>query len=160
MKLKLVNLVMRDQGLIIAKNNPKNIKTIKDITRKDILFINRQAGSGTRILFDFKLKELNIKPDDIKGYSNEEVTHMTVAAAVLSQAADMGLGIYAAAKALKLSFIPVITERYDIIIPEEHFDSSIIKSLIKVIKTDSFKQRVEALGGYDTSQTGNILFEK
>jgi putative molybdopterin biosynthesis protein len=158
-KLKLINLVLRDQGFIVAKKNPKNIQNIKDLTQ-DIVFINRQLGSGTRILFDFKLKESEVNPDDIGGYSNEEFTHMTVAAAVLSGAADAGLGIYAAAKALGLDFIPVITERYDLVIPEEHFNLPIIQNMLEIIKTSAFQKRVEDLGGYDTKMTGSIMFEK
>ncbi len=159
-KLKLVNLVMRDQGFIIPKNNPKNIKGIEDLVREDILFINRQPGSGTRILLDFKLSKSHIDFKDIKGYGNEEFTHMTVAAAVLSGAADVGLGIYAAAKALNLDFIPLITEEYDLVIPEEHFNSPMIQKMLEIIKTDIFKKRVTELGGYDTKRTGTVLFEQ
>ncbi|MBW1614944.1 MAG: molybdopterin biosynthesis protein [Deltaproteobacteria bacterium] len=159
-KLYLINLVLREQGLIIAKNNPKNIKNIEDITRSNVVFINRQSGSGTRILLDFKLKQAKIDPENIKGYENEEFTHMTVAAAVASNAADAGLGIYAAAKALNLNFIPIVTEQYDIIIPQKYFDTSNIYSLLETIKSAEFKKRVKSLGGYHTKLTGNIIFQQ
>ncbi len=159
-ELYLINLVLRDQGLIIAKNNPKNIKNIKDLTRADVSFINRQSGSGTRILFDFKLKQTKIDPDNIKGYENEEFTHMTVASAVASSAADAGLGIYAAAKALNLDFIPIVTEQYDIIIPQKYFASPDISSLLETVRSAEFKKRVKALGGYHTKLTGNIIFKQ
>jgi putative molybdopterin biosynthesis protein len=158
-KIKLVNLVMRDQGLIIAKNNPKTIKGIEDLERKDITFINRQSGAGTRILLDYKLDKLGIAPDQIKGYENEEYTHMSVAVDVLSGRADTGLGINAAAIALNLDFIPVITEEYDLVIPERFFNTDKIQALLETIKTKSFKKRVETLGGYSTEKTGEVLFE-
>ncbi|MCP3899438.1 MAG: PhnD/SsuA/transferrin family substrate-binding protein, partial [Desulfobacteraceae bacterium] len=158
-KVRLVNLVMRDQGLIIAKNNPKKIKGIEDLTREDITFINRQSGAGTRILLDYKLSELGINPDKINGYENEEYTHMSVAVDVLSGKADSGLGINAAAIALNLDFIPVITEEYDLVIPERFFNTDKVQALLETIKTARFKKRVEALGGYSTEQTGEIMFE-
>lgn len=156
-RVKMVNLVFRDQGLIIARGNPKGIKGIEDLCREDITFINRQAGSGTRILFDYRLKQLNMDPGTIKGYENEEFTHMSVAVAVLSGTVDAGLGIYAAAKALNLDFIPVVTEEYDLVIPEEHFESENIKFLLETINTGDFKTRVESLGGYGTGKTGEII---
>jgi len=155
--IRLVNLVFRDQGLIIPHGNPKNIKGIEDIVRDDIVFINRQTGSGTRILLDYRLGQLGIEPRTIRGYENEEYTHMSVAVAVLSGAADVGLGIYAAAKALNLDFIPVVTEQYDLVIPKEPFESKNIQILLETINTAKFKKRVEALGGYHTEQTGEIV---
>ncbi|QTA82986.1 Molybdopterin molybdenumtransferase [Desulfonema limicola] len=156
-KVKIVNLVFRDQGLIIPKGNPKNIHGIEDLARKDIKFINRQSGAGTRILLDYQLNKLNISPEMIQGYGHEEFTHMSVAVAVLNRTADTGLGICAAARALNLEFIPVVTEQYDLIIPEEHFESKNIKILINTIKSMDFQTRVKALGGYHTERTGEII---
>ena len=155
--IRLVNFVFRDQGLIVPPGNPKKIKGIEDLGRDDIVFINRQAGSGTRILLDYRLQQLGIAPETIKGYANEEYTHMSVAVAVLSGAANVGLGIYAAAKALNLNFIPVVTEQYDLVIPKEHFESKNIRILLETINTAKFKKRVEALGGYHTERTGKIV---
>jgi len=155
--IKLVNLVYRDQGLIVGRNNPKGIKGIEDLARQDISFINRQAGSGTRILLDYRLNRIGIKPDDITGYQHEEFTHMAVAVAVLSGTVDAGLGIYAAARALELDFIPVVTEQYDLIIPQAYFESENIQLLLETINSREFKRRVEALGGYSTEKTGEIL---
>ena len=159
-KVRLVNLVFRDQGLIVPPGNPRAIKGIEDLGRDDITFINRQAGSGTRILLDFRLKQLGIDPSDVRGYLNEEFTHMSVAVAVLSGAVDVALGIYAAAKALNLDFIPVVTEQYDLIIPEVYFESENIRILLETINSGTFKKRVEALGGYSTKKTGKVIFEK
>jgi putative molybdopterin biosynthesis protein len=155
--VRLVNLVMRDQGLIIPKGNPKDIKGIEDLGRKDIVFMNRQGGSGTRILLDYRLGQIGLSPEQINGYASEEFTHMNVAVAVLSGTADAGLGIYAAAKALNLDFIPVVTEQYDLIIPQVYFESVNIQVLLETINTDAFKTRVEALGGYSTEKTGTII---
>jgi len=157
MKIKLVNLVFRDQGLIVAKGNPKNIRSIEDLAREDITFINRQGGSGTRILLDYKLRQTGTDPKQIKGYDNEEFTHMSVAVAVLSSSADVGLGIFAAAKALHLDFLPVVTEQYDLVIPEIFFETENIKILLDTINTTDFKNSVKALGGYSTKKTGEII---
>jgi putative molybdopterin biosynthesis protein len=156
-QIRLVNLVLRDQGLIVAKDNPKGIKGIEDLSRNDITFINRQGGSGTRILLDYRLNQMEIDPATINGYETEEFTHMSVAVAVLSQTVDVGLGIYAAAKALNLDFIPVVTEQYDLIIPQKYFKTQNIQYLLKTIKTEEFKKRVETLGGYSTQITGEVI---
>jgi putative molybdopterin biosynthesis protein len=156
-QVKLVNLVMRDQGLIVLPKNPKGIRGIEDLSRKDISFINRQAGSGTRILLDYRLKQMGIDPSDVNGYENEEFTHMSVAVAVLSGAVDVALGIYAAARALALDFIPVVTEQYDLVIPEIFFKSENIRILLETICTPEFKHRVQALGGYSTERTGQVI---
>ena len=155
--VKLVHLVYRDQGFMVLPGNPKNIKGIEDLAREDIRFINRQGGSGTRILLDYRLKQIGTDPANIKGYETEEFTHMSVAVAVLSGAADVGLGIYAAAKALKLDFIPVVTEQYDLVIPEVYFEAENIRIVLDTINSARFKARVEALGGYSTKRTGEII---
>jgi putative molybdopterin biosynthesis protein len=157
MRVKLVNLVYRDQGLMVPKGNPKGIKGIEDLARDGISFVNRQAGSGTRILLDYRLGSFNAKPESIKGYDQEEFTHMSVAVTVLSGAADTGLGIYAAAKALDLDFIPIVTEEYDLVIPEEFFGDDKIELMLEVIRSEAFKKQVDQMGGYDTSKTGSVV---
>lgn len=157
MDVRLVHLVMREQGLMVPSGNPKGIKGLEDLAREDVSLINRQGGSGTRILLDYRLKQLGISPDQIDGYGTEEFTHMAVAVAVLSGVADVGLGIYAAARALGLDFIPVVTEQYDLIIPAVHFDAAHIGAFMEVIQSDTFKQRASALGGYHTERTGEVL---
>ena len=155
--IKIVTLVHRDQGLIIPKGNPKKIKGIEDLIRKDIRFINRQAGSGTRVLLDYRLNQLGLEGKNIIGYENDEFTHMAVAVAVLSGTVDVGLGIFAAAKALDLEFIPIVTERYDLIIPEVYFKTENIRILLDTINSASFQKRVQGLGGYHTEKTGEII---
>jgi putative molybdopterin biosynthesis protein len=156
--ITLVRLVERDQGLIIRRGNPKKIESIGDLVREGIRFINRPGGSGTRILLDYKLKQLGIDPAGIDGYRQEEFTHMAVAVAVQSDTVDAGLGIFAAAKALGLDFIPVVTEQYDLIIANAHVDSPNIQTLLEIIHSQQFKDRVNALGGYSTQNAGTIVY--
>jgi len=156
-EVKLMNLVYREQGLIIARGNPRGITGLGDITRPDLSFVNRQAGSGTRILLDWRLKQLGLDPRSISGYEREEYTHMAVAVDVLSGTADAGMGIYAAAQALGLDFLPVITERYDLVIPAVHFEGPLVQTLLRIISSDEFKNQVMALGGYDVRETGTLI---
>ena len=158
--LKLVNLVHRAQGLMVLPGNPKNIQGFQDLTRPEVRFSNRQRGSGTRILLDYQLQQLQISPDAIKGYDQEEYTHMAVAVNVLSGAADAGLGIMAAAKALGLDFIPVVTERYDLVVPETTWADKRFQKLLDIIRSGEFKSAAAALGGYDTKDTGTLMYEQ
>jgi len=155
----MINLVMRDQGLIVPKGNPKQIKGIEDLKEKELVFINRQPGSGTRILFDYKLKTLGLSASQIRGYENDEYTHMSVAVSVLSGRADTGLGIQAAARALNLDFIPIVTEEYDLVIPDKFYQTPTVQQLLETIQTTDFKKRVEALGGYSTENTGKVMLK-
>ncbi|MBW1912695.1 MAG: molybdopterin biosynthesis protein, partial [Deltaproteobacteria bacterium] len=158
-KVSVFNLVLRDQGLIIAKGNPKGIKGIDDLTRDDVRFINRQAGSGTRVLFDYMLEKSGTGVDAIVGYDHEEFTHMAVAVDVLSGAADCGMGIFAAANALGLDFIPMEREQYDLIIPSSMLEEPNIRVIMETIKTQEFRDRVTALGGYDPARSGQLWKE-
>jgi putative molybdopterin biosynthesis protein len=155
--VRLVNLVFRDQGFIVPKGNPKHINGIQDICREDVRFINRQGGSGTRILLDYRLEQSGLDAGMINGYEIEEFTHMSVAVAVLSGTVDVGLGIYAAAKALDLDFIPMVTEQYDLVIPQIYIDMKQMQILLDIINSGVFKRRVEALGGYSTEKTGTMI---
>ena len=155
----LVNLVYREQGLIVAKGNPKGIKGIADLARPDVTFVNRQRGAGTRVLLDYYLKKLGIDPAQINGYEREEYTHMAVAAAVAG-GADAGLGIRAAALALGLDFIPLAEERYDLCIPKAYWDTPYIQRLLEAMQHPGFRREVEALGGYDLRDCGKIMWEQ
>ena len=159
MDVRVIHLVFREQGLIVRRGNPKGIQGLRDLTRQEIAFINRQKGSGTRILLDHTLKTLSLKPGDIQGYEKEEYTHMAVASAVAGEIADAGLGILPAAKAMNLDFIPVAKERYDLIIPSLYFEDEKIKRIIRTIRSDEFKHMVSQMGGYDVSKTGDELLK-
>jgi putative molybdopterin biosynthesis protein len=154
----LVNLVYRTQGFIVPKGNPKGIKGFEDLLRADVVFVNRQAGAGTRLLTDLYLKKLNIDPTNVKGYHHEEFTHMAVAAAVVSGAADTGLAVLSAAQALELDFVPVAQERYDLAIPAEHYDTPMMQALLAVVRFDpEFRGQIVKMGGYDVSEMGRVL---
>ncbi|MEW6214333.1 MAG: molybdopterin biosynthesis protein [Nitrospirota bacterium] len=159
-KILLINLVYREQGLLVLKGNPKNITGFEDLMRSDVVFVNRQSGAGTRLLTDKYLRELGIKPEDVKGYEREEYTHMGVASAVLTGVADTGLAILASARALNLDFIPVAKERYDLAIPHEFFETEMLQHLVKIIREDAeFREMVTGLGGYDISDMGKVMYE-
>lgn len=153
----LVKCVNRIQGFIVEKGNPKNINKFEDLLKNNIKFVNRQRGSGTRLLLDYNLNKLNIDLQNINGYFREEFTHLAVAAAVEAGDADVGLGVYSAASLMGLDFIPVCNEEYDLAIPEEYMDLEIIKEFLETIKSKEFKDKLNELGGYNYSNTGNII---
>lgn len=157
--VKLVRLVQRDQGFIVPAGNPKGIKGLADLARDGVSFVNRQAGAGTRVLLDHHLTQAGISRADITGYENEEYTHMAVAAAVLSGRADVGLGVLAAARALKLDFISLASEQYELVIPAEYFDTPPLQALLEVIRGDEFRRMVLDMGGYGLEQSGQVIWE-
>lgn len=158
--ITLINIVYRQQGLIVKKGNPKKIEDLRALLRDDVVFINRQRGSGTRILFDKLIKESKIDPQNIKGYDREEYTHMAIASAVLTGVADAGLAIFSSAIALGLDFIPIAKERYDIAIPTEFLKMEMIQALLYILtEDDNFKRIVLSLGGYEIDDMGKIIFQ-
>jgi putative molybdopterin biosynthesis protein len=150
----VVNLVVREQGLICAKGNPKEIKSLRDLARPEVRFVNRQSGAGTRVLLDYELGKLGIAPERIGGYEREEFTHMAVAVAVSSGLADCGLGIRSAAVALDLDFVPVENEDYDLILRRDFADSDNGQHFLEMLTAPELHAAINALGGYDTSRTG------
>lgn len=152
-------LVGRQQGLLVLPQNPKDIHNLEDLSRQDVVFINRQRGAGTRVLLDFHLSQLGIKTDQVNGYEREEYTHLSLAAAIASGRADCGLGIAAAAQALGLGFVPLFQERYDLVIPQEYYHSPLLAPLLQVLENQAFQDSVSALPGYDISPMGTIIAE-
>ncbi len=155
----LVHLADREQGFIVLPGNPKGITSFEDLLRDDVNFINRQRGSGTRVLLDWELKKRGILPTRVRGYRDEEYTHMNVAAAVLSGRADCALGVRAAAVALGLDFVPVGVEQYDLVIPKVYADDERMLALLDVIRSAEFRDTVTAMGGYNVSRSGTLLWE-
>lgn len=153
----LIKGVRRTQGLIVAKNNPLNITKISDLDRNSIRFVNRQKGSGTRILLDYLLNRENISPESIYGYTREEMTHLSVAVQVSKNSADAGLGIFSAAKIYGLDFVPVCEEEYDFIIHRSILDSESVKKFISVLRSEEFERRLLAIGGYKAEECGKII---
>lgn len=153
---QLVRLARREQGLMVLPGNPKNIKGLADLARQDVTYVNRQRGSGTRMLLDYLLTKEALTAQRIEGYEKEVSTHMAVAATIIAGAADAGMGIRAAAVALGLEFIPISHECYDILLnfPPE---SSTAQTIIDILKLPQFRQEVERLGGYDLTEAGTIL---
>ena len=155
----LVTLVHREQGLIVAPGNPAGITGLADLSRADVRFVNRQRGAGTRILLDYHLNRLGILPEQVQGYRREEFTHLAVAVAVKSGAAECGLGIAAAARALDLDFIPLEKERYDLVIPVRHYESELLRPLLELLRGPDFRRIISELPGYDATEMGTIVEE-
>ncbi|RLB58523.1 MAG: molybdopterin biosynthesis protein [Deltaproteobacteria bacterium] len=153
----LLGFLERVQGLMVPAGNPRGITGLADLARDGVRFINRQRGAGTRVLLDFQLGRLGISPADIDGYQRQAGTHLAVAVAVQSGAADCGLGVLAAARALGLDFIEVARERYDLVIPAEYFTSPLLEPLLAVVRSDEFRAKVESLGGYGVENMGRVL---
>lgn len=155
----LVNLVHRIQGLMLPRGNPKGVSGLSDLARDGVTFVNRQRGSGTRVLLDYRLRQAGMDPLDIKGYEHEETTHLGVATAVSGGVADVGLGILAAARAMELDFVPLWQERYDLAIPRSYYDAPLLQPLLDTIRGEAFRRLVHELGGYDISATGQVVGE-
>lgn len=153
--MALIKGVKRVQGIIVPKGNPKQIQGIENIV--GLRFVNRQFGAGTRVLFDFLLKQKGISPKDIQGYDKEAATHMAVAALVQSGAVDCGMGIESAARAMGLDFIPVGHEEYDFAVEQSNLELPHVKAFIEVLKDSDFKQKAGEMGGYEFSQCGEIV---
>lgn len=155
--VKIISLAIREQGLLVKKNNPKNLKNLNDLTREDVRFINRQRGAGTRILLDYNLSINGISPEKIIGYNQEEYTHFGIAAAVISDRADCGLGIAAASIAYNLDFIPLFYERYDLIINKNFAESELLNPVYEVLEDPEFRKNISEMKGYDIQVMGNIV---
>lgn len=154
----LIKLVKRTQGIIVKKGNPLNIKSVNDLI--NVRYINRQKGSGTRILFDYLLKKNNINKYDINGYEREEFTHMSLAKAIENGDADCGLGVYSAAHIFDLDFIPICEEEYDLLLKKDMLNSKYINSLLSTINKESFINKVKSLGGYNLENMGEVVYIK
>ena len=155
--VKLVRCVGRQQGLMVARGNPLNIQKFSDIAAEGVRYVNRQKGSGTRILTDYLCKQENLDTSAIYGYDREELTHTSVAAQIVSGSADAGMGIYSAAKLYGLDFIPICIEEYDLIIPDHAWETPMVRQLIATLKSDGFRDKILSLGGYTVESPGEII---
>lgn len=156
--MALIKGVHRIQGIMVKKGNPLDIKSIEDLAAKDVRYVNRQRGAGTRVLFDYKLKRMGIDTEKINGYDREMATHMAVAAAVAGDGADAGMGILSAAKAMELDFIEVGPEEYDFAIPVKFLQLPHVKAFLGILKSSEFKRRIDELGGYESSHAGEVIY--
>ena len=157
--VNVLGFVDRVQGLIVPKGNPLGLRMLADLTRPDVTFVNRQRGAGTRALLDLQLKQNDIDPRLVRGYERQEYTHLAVAAAVASGVVSCGLGILAAARALDLDFVPLFNERYDLLVPLQHYDSAKLQPLLTVIRSAGFREAVAERGGYGVERMGEVLAE-
>ncbi|HJV45062.1 MAG TPA: helix-turn-helix transcriptional regulator [Bacillota bacterium] len=155
----IINLISRWGGLYVQKGNPKNIQTWRDLIHPDIQIVNREKGSGARVLLDEQLRIHGISSLRVKGYEVEESNHLAVAGAISKGEADVGIGIEKAAQIVGVEFIPLIKERYDLVIIKSPQNIEMINTILTILRSTSFQSELQAIGGYDLSQTGEILFE-
>ena len=155
--VKLIRCVGRQQGLMVAKGNPLNIESFADIAKAGLRYVNRQKGSGTRILTDYLCKQNGLDTAAIYGYDREELTHTSVAAQIVSGSADAGMGIYSAAKLYDLDFIPICIEEYDLIIPDHAWDTPQVQAMIETLGSVAFREKILSLGGYTVENPGEII---
>ena len=155
--VRVITFAHREQGLVVAAGNPKDVQGLEDLPR--LQYVNRQRGAGTRVLLDYLLKQRGLNPDQIAGYGHEEYTHMAVAGAVASGVADCGMAVRSASIALGLDFIPIGWERYDLVVPASQFDHPIVQQVLTVVADDSFRLRLAAQPGYAVEETGRVVFE-
>lgn len=158
-RLVVVTLSEWQQGLIVARGNPKGISGATDLERPDILIVNREPGAGSRTWLDLWLQGAGVTTTHVSGYSREVSSHLEVAEAVARGAADTGPGILAVARALGLDFIPLQQERYDLVIPREFVNAPPVQALLEVAVSSPFQDELEALGGYDSSRAGTVVAE-
>lgn len=156
--LKLIHIARRQQGILVRRGNPLSIRGIADIARKGIRFVNRQFGSGTRILFDHLLDSEGIEKKAITGYDREESSHTAVGILIRESIADAGIGIYSVARAFSLDFIPLAEEDYDLVVTEDVMNDTRYLMLMDTITSGEFSRRLESMGGYNTSHTGMVKY--
>ena len=155
--VRLIRCVGRQQGLMVAKGNPLGIEKFADIAKSGLRYVNRQKGSGTRILTDYLCKQEDLDTAAIYGYDREELTHTSVAAQIVSGSADAGMGIYSAAKLYDLDFIPICIEEYDLIVPDHAWETQQVQAMIETLKSDAFREKILSLGGYTIENPGEII---
>ena len=155
--IRLVRCVGRQQGLMLAKGNPLDIKEFTDIAKNGVRYVNRQKGSGTRVLMDYLCEQYAVNVSDIYGYEREELTHTSVAAQIANGSADAGMGIYSAAQLYDLDFLPICIEEYDLIIPDHAWETPVVQQLIATLKSPAFREKMFAMGGYTVDHPGEII---
>jgi excisionase family DNA binding protein len=158
LKPVVVNLFHRDLGFLVAPRNPLQIRGFEDLTKRRVRFINRQKGSGTRVLLDHHLKKLGISPSAINGYENEVYTHFELGLSILAREADVGIATVAVSKLLGLPFIPITQERFDMLLDQTTFFEKGVQAFIEILTSKGFRSRVERLGSYDFKNSGKILY--
>jgi len=152
----LIHLAVRNQGLFVAPGNPKQIRDLSDLPRSDLRFVNREAGSGTRMLLELMLAGQGISHKKINGFENTEFTHSAVAAFIASGMADVGFGVQTAAQRFGLDFIPLVRERYFFALPTASLNDPLVQAVVNILQSPAFRNVVDDLAGYDGADTGKI----
>jgi len=154
--VRLVECVMRSQGIMLRPGNPMGVAGVADLARGGLRYVNRQKGSGTRVLIDYLCRKDGVDTSKIYGYNREEFTHTSVAALIAADSADAGLGVYSSAKLYGLDFLPVCDEQYDLLIPDYAWDTHMVQKLLETLRSDEFRERLDSLGGYKTVHPGTV----
>jgi len=155
----VINFLSRWAGLYVKNGNPKGITGWKDLNRDDVTIINREKGSGARILLDEQLRIHGIRGKEVNGYGTEETSHLTVATAIAGEKADVGIGIEKAAKIVSVDFIPLIKERYDLVLFKTDENKEVIQKIKEILTSDEIKKDIHSMGDYDVTETGKVMFE-
>jgi putative molybdopterin biosynthesis protein len=155
----VVNLLSRQSGFYVKKGNPKQIQNWEDLNKSGITIANREKGSGARVLLDEQLRLHGISPESIHGYETEQSSHLGVVGAIASGEADVGIGIEKAAYIVGIDFIPLIKERYDLVILKSKENRPLLELLLNILQSSAFQHELQAIGGYDLSQTGSVIYE-
>jgi len=158
MKAVLVHLFRREIGIVAAPGNPLGIAGIEDIAGEKVRFVNRQEGSGTRVLLDYHLKNSDIPAETIKGYDRKVYTHVEVGLSILSGEADAGIATVAVSRLMGLHFIAVTQENFDMVLGQSTYFNRGVQALMEVLKSPGFRERFEHLGGYGFEDSGKILY--
>jgi len=158
-RITVIRFASREQGLIVAKGNPKNIERFQDLCQDGVVFVNRQQGSGTRFLLDYYLDELGINPEEIDGYTNEEWNHLSTASLISRGTADVALGIQSAASQLNLDFVPIMKEQFDLVFRWTEQNKAALQHLIDLLEFTTFKESLQNKEGYDVSEFGKIIYQ-
>jgi len=153
--MEIITLAYRTQGLMLTSGNPKGIKKVSDVAKSNIRFVNRNAGSGTRLWFDAELRKLKIPSEKINGYDKVVKTHSEAAILIANHQADAALGLQAAAHQQGLDFIPLFEERYDLVLPREH--ETTLLPLLDYVQTVNFRNELNALTGYNSAHSGEQI---
>jgi molybdate-binding protein/DNA-binding PadR family transcriptional regulator len=156
-RVVLVTVARREQGLMVAAGNPKGIRGLRDLPRRGIRVVNRQAGAGTRLLLHHLLRKARIDPSRIDGYERQLPTHGAVGAAIAAGAADAGPGVRAAAQSHGLDFLPLGEERYDLVIPRPVFASRQLRPLLELLHDPSFRRESAHFPGYDVARMSRVV---
>jgi molybdate-binding protein/DNA-binding XRE family transcriptional regulator len=154
---RVITFANWEEGIVVVRGNPKRIRRVEDLARKEVSLVNRERGAGSRFLLDSLLNKQGIVPSTVQGYERTAHGHLAAAWYVHSGEADCCIAVRAAAQAFGLGFVPLVAERYDLIVPEAHLDLQTVQVMLDVLNRSSLKRELEALGGYDTSQTGRVV---